>query len=148
MHPNLSPRQPTRCGAHPRRVTRRTTFQLLRTDRPHPTPVVGIFAWSDTDPFEVRLTLLPGRRGVVTWYLSRDLLAEALRGPVGQGDVRVKPDVAGFLLLTLTSPDGCAVFRVARRALREFLAGTFAVVPVGTEVYPIDPDTWLRGVAA
>ncbi|WIV60013.1 SsgA family sporulation/cell division regulator [Amycolatopsis nalaikhensis] len=103
-----------------------------------------------SDPYAVQLDI-PDHGVVVSWLLSRDLLADGLDGGAGLGDVRVSPvlfDGAG-VLVELVNPDGpgSVVLRFARADLERFLDDTDAMVPVGTEASRIDWERELRALA-
>jgi hypothetical protein len=97
----------------------------------------------------------------VEWVLARDLLAAGLRASEGIGDVRAWPSAAscdpaaagagagtgvgaaagsGILNIAMSSPFGQAQFETSARAVEEFLARTYAVVPAGQEPAYLDID--------
>jgi len=86
------------------------------------------------DPYAVQLSVRNGRAGWVRWLMARDLLALGLHGPVGEGDVRVRPDdAADEVLVELSSVNGHAVLAFWRRDLAVLVADIFEAVPAGSE---------------
>jgi len=85
----------------------------------------------------------------VEWILARELLAAALHGSEGLGDVRAWPSAAScdpdvvamgggaagsaILNIAMSSPYGQAQFEVSARAIEEFLQRTYQLVPIGYE---------------
>ena len=121
-------------------ITRRTGFELLAKHR-HPHGQLEL-SWSPNSPLEVVLHFPKTSYGPVTWVVARDVLIEGLRAPSGLGDIAVLPDVADRenLIITLSSPNGRADFKLRHRAMSEFLAKTIAVVPQGSELMPVIPE--------
>ena len=68
-----------------------------------------------------------------TWTLGRDLLAEGLHTPVGQGDVRVRPLGRDRTLVELHSHHGAAALTARTAELARFLDTAYALVPRGHE---------------
>ena len=54
-------------------------------------PLMASLSYSCADPFEVRMAFHVGTDDPVEWVLARELLAAALRGSEGIGDVRAWP---------------------------------------------------------
>jgi Streptomyces sporulation and cell division protein, SsgA len=103
----------------------------------------GELEYDTTDPFAVTAVF---RAGVspIRWVFARDLLAEGMFAPVGEGDVRVWPcldaDGRAVLILELTSPHGEALLQAASADVSEFLLRTFEIVPRGGEDMALDID--------
>ncbi|MFE1438804.1 SsgA family sporulation/cell division regulator [Streptomyces sp. NPDC058739] len=95
------------------------------------------------DPFAVHM-IFPAEatlEGVeVCWTFSRDLLAAGLTGSEGYGDVRVRPYGYERTELEFHAPEGTAVVHLHSGDVRDFLAATDALVPVGHEHLMIDLD--------
>ena len=76
--------------------------------------------------------------------LGRELLHHGLVDATGDGDVRVWPDLDAddepAVMVRLSSPDGQAVLCLDADVLQNFLARTFAVVPLGQEGHFLDVD--------
>ena len=81
----------------------------------------GEFAYDPADPYAVTMKL-EARCGSVTWTFARDLLAEGVYEPTGDGDVQVWPCLSNtgeaVVIVELCSPDGdgAAADRLARGA--------------------------------
>ncbi|WP_392675368.1 SsgA family sporulation/cell division regulator [Streptomyces sp. LN785] len=67
------------------------------------------------------------------WIIARDLLADGLEGPAGEGSVwpveEERDGHASYVLLN--PPDGTALLEVPAREIKVFLQETVAVVPKG-----------------
>jgi hypothetical protein len=94
--------------------------------------------WRRRDPLAVVMELvsrpehpaLP--RGL--WVAPRDLLRAGLDAPVGDGDVRIAPDVdRGVVRLDLNDGDRRTEVVLRAGLLRTFLDRTERVVPIGEE---------------
>ncbi|MFJ8045750.1 SsgA family sporulation/cell division regulator [Kitasatospora sp. NPDC096147] len=107
---------------------------------PHADVPVELF-YSTSDPWAVRC-YFPKEPVPVFWAFGRDLLAEGLVGPAGDGDVHISPVDGRYTLLALCGPvgDGMAVLRAPTRDLAAFLARTHRVVPPGAEGALVDWD--------
>jgi hypothetical protein len=112
--------------------------------------------YSRQDPYAVRMSLDAGREEPVTWHVSRDLLAAALHGPEGIGDVRAWPSVAPtapgadpvawgekILNIELGPLDGYSRFEASAAGIAAFLARTYELVPEGAETDYLDIDAGL-----
>ncbi|WP_338692871.1 SsgA family sporulation/cell division regulator [Streptomyces sp. Q6] len=107
-------------------------------------------SYDGTDPLAITMTFDTCRERPVRWILSRELLAEGLVDPVGEGDVRIWP--------VHDRDGGLTSFRVrlgnTRTALMEFdaepvvnwLARTYRMVPRGTELNGVDWDELVQPV--
>ncbi|WP_369251220.1 SsgA family sporulation/cell division regulator [Streptomyces sp. R41] len=108
--------------------------------------------YEPSDPYAVRAAFgVVGSDETVEWIIGRDLLADGLEGPAGEGDVRVWPaeeqDVSDFYIL-LNPPDGTALFKAPAREIKKFLQETEALVPKGVEPGRIDLDALLAHLIA
>lgn len=108
----------------------------------------GELEYVSTDPFAVVAVFRTGTTPI-RWVFARDLLAEGLFTPVGDGDVHVWPclDSRGeaVVLIELTSPHGAALLQTSSRDVSDFLHHTFELVPRGSEELRLDlDDTVLR----
>jgi hypothetical protein len=111
-------------------------------------------SWHAVDPHIVYATFQTGRGADwdVVWGLGRELLAQGLHMPTGIGDVHVCPgDPRGcgpaVTVLELGSPGGRAGGRAVFELdtdetdeLAEFLADTYAHIPLGREALFLDLD--------
>ena len=105
--------------------------------------MAGELRFEPTDPFAVTLTILaPG--SPVRWKLARELLLHGCYERVGEGDVRVEPDVdpAGraVVLIRLSPPRASAVLTIPTVVVVDFLDKVLAAVPPGTESEHLDVD--------
>jgi len=112
------------------------------------TPVEAELCYDRRDPYAVS-TLFRTGSTQVRWVFSRDLIAEGIYEPTGDGDVHVWPclDAQGraVVVIELSSPDGEALMQARSDALTAFIASTDAIVPRGTESLLIDIDAELGG---
>ncbi|MFK0022763.1 SsgA family sporulation/cell division regulator [Streptomyces sp. NPDC090798] len=107
--------------------------------------------YEPADPYVVRAVFFADTGGPVEWVLGRDLLADALTGSAGCGDVRVWPGVAPgdqAMYIVLGSSAGTALLEVPVRDVRTFLEDTEALVPRGTESGHIDWEPELANLFA
>jgi hypothetical protein len=111
-------------------------------------PLRADLNYSSQDPYVVKMSLDTGTDEPVEWILGRDLLAAALHGREGIGDVRAWPSAASesgekVLTIVLGPPGGCARFEVGAAGIGAFLAQTFELVPGGREADGLDLDAEL-----
>lgn len=107
----------------------------------HDAVPVGLWAWwgyQPRDPHAVHVLFEADEP--VEWTLGRDLLAEGLHRPAGQGDVQLWPSRTGRLWLALSSPDGHCLASMPRHRVAAFLARTYAWVPRDQEADHVDLD--------
>ena len=111
-------------------------------------PLTAGLSYSCADPYAVRMAFEVGMDEPVEWILARDLLAAALHGSEGLGDVRAwpsavscDPDVVAIgrtagpaiLNIAMSSPYGQAHFEVSAKAIEDFLQRTYRLVAIGQE---------------
>lgn len=130
-------------NAVPATVTHSLSLRLL--DATGPTlRLTAELRYDAADPYAVDAVFHTGDPDGVRWVFARDLLAEGLTGPSGEGDVTVAPlvDDRGrrLILLELRSPDGHAVLQAPADKVASFLATTYRICPAGTESARIDID--------
>jgi hypothetical protein len=122
-------------------------------------PLTAGLSYSCADPYAIRIAFDIGTDKLVEWILARDLLAAALHGSEGLGDVRAwpsaascDPDVvaigggaAGYAILNIamSSPYGQAHFEVSAKAIEDFLQRTYQLVAIGQESSYLDFDAEL-----
>jgi expansin (peptidoglycan-binding protein) len=107
----------------------------------------GELEYNAADPFAVTAVFRAGETPI-RWVFARDLLAEGIFSPVGDGDVHVWPclDIRGHavVILELTSPYGEALLQASSSDVNDFLQHTFDMVPRGTEDGQLDLDDTVR----
>ncbi len=139
----------------PRTSTVRSTIDLhLVVPGGPPLPVPAELTYEASDPWAVRVAFHTGEvtgadgegEGVIEWLFSRQLVADGLKAPAGEGDVRIWPSTSqgdAVVELSMVSPSGSALFEVDRDALVAFLRHTCLVVPPGSELDGVDLDAEL-----
>ena len=121
-------------------------------------PLTARLSYSCADPYAVRMAFEVGADEPVEWILARDLLAAALHGSEGLGDVRAWPSAAScdpdvvaiagaagnaILNIAMSSPYGQAQFEVSAKAIEDFLQRTCQLVATGQESSYLDFDAEL-----
>lgn len=117
-------------------------------------PLTAGLSYSRQDPYAVRVSLDVSLDEPVVWVFDRDLLAAALHGPEGIGDVRAWPSApapageeAGswekILNIVLGPPSECARFEASAAGIEAFLARTYELVPAGQESACLNLDAEL-----
>ena len=112
-------------------------------------PLTAGLSYSCADPYAVRMAFEVGTDKPVEWILARDLLAAALHGSEGLGDVRAWPSAAScdpdvvaigggaagnaILNIAMSSPYGQAQFEISAKAIERFLQRSYQVVATGQE---------------
>ncbi|AXB43104.1 SsgA family sporulation/cell division regulator [Amycolatopsis albispora] len=110
-------------------------------------PVLSRFSYSAAEPFGVVLSFQAGDGTWVEWSFARDLLIAGLIGPVGEGDVRIRPELARdeqFLAVEFESPGGYAVVELLRVDVETFIDAAAAIVPIGAEEAFFDVDALIE----
>ncbi|MCF3962800.1 SsgA family sporulation/cell division regulator [Streptomyces fuscigenes] len=105
--------------------------------------VPATLVYDRTDPFTVRMAFPPlaTLEGTeVVWEFSRELLAEGIGAPAGEGDVRVRPFGYGRTVVEFHAPEGTAVVHLRTADLRRFLDRSRFLVPEGHEHLYLDLD--------
>ncbi|AXI77748.1 SsgA family sporulation/cell division regulator [Peterkaempfera bronchialis] len=103
------------------------------------------------DPYAVHITFHLGSDTPVTWVFARELLAEGIFRPCGQGDVRIwpaRPGGRGVLCMGLSSPAGDALLEAPAAGVTEWLERTHRLVPPGCEGESLDLDAGLAELLA
>ncbi|MEU6611052.1 SsgA family sporulation/cell division regulator [Streptomyces shenzhenensis] len=109
--------------------------------------VLAHLTYDAGDPFAVTAVFGHDGHVLARRRLDREMLAEGLRGPVGMGDVRLRPVATGMWqelridLLGDVRPDGGrhhAVVYAWAPAVAAFLRESHEVVPPGREEVPVD----------
>ncbi|MEV7443919.1 SsgA family sporulation/cell division regulator [Streptomyces sp. NPDC091204] len=121
----------------------------VRLDAPRGSvPLLARFSYDAEDPYVVQAAFFDGPTTLARWHFDRQMLAEGLHHPVGEGDVAFSPHTAadGDELRVSLRRDGAqgqgnAVLFVEARALTGFLEQTYDVIGAGEE--SLDLDTLL-----
>ncbi|MGW2963877.1 SsgA family sporulation/cell division regulator [Streptomyces sp. NPDC001220] len=116
-------------------------------------PMRTALRYETHDPYAVRVVFhLPGQDRTVEWFFSREMLAQALSGPTGQGgDVHMWPVVDSgreVVSIALRSPEGSALLEFPAQGVKSFLRETWSVVPPGSESSRFDLDAELAQLLA
>lgn len=114
-------------------------------------PLLGRFSYDSADPYAVRAQFFAGDTVLPYWCFDRQMLAEGLHRPVGEGDVTFRPQrTAGGeeIRVGLRDPAGGqgVVLLVNARAVTGFLNETYAVTAPGCETF--DADGFLKHLLA
>ncbi len=110
----------------------------------HPLDLEGDFVFDPADPYAVHLVVGRGDGLAVTWTFARELLAEGVYDPCGNGDVVVWPCLGtqgeAVVIIELRSPNGMAMLQTPSRGVQRFLSDTYDAVPAGAESEQINLD--------
>ncbi|MFB6615034.1 SsgA family sporulation/cell division regulator [Streptomyces sp. NPDC085524] len=105
----------------------------------------GRFSYDDGDPYEVQAEFFDGLTLLACWHFDRQMLAEGLHRPVGEGDVAFRPHQeagVGELRVDLRGRNGerqgKAVIFVQASRIAAFLEQTYAVIGAGEEFLDVD----------
>ena len=113
------------------------------------TPLDAELQYDPRDPYAVTTVFMTGRSHV-RWTFGRDLLAEGLYEPSGDGDVHVWPclDNNGHavVIIELCSPDGEALVQARTGDLTAFVERMSKAVVPGTESEYLDLDAAIAAI--
>jgi hypothetical protein len=101
-----------------------------------PAPIVTRWSYVASDPFAITVAVRTRKDRWVEWLVARDLVIASLDGPVGEGDIRMRPcEVHGYdvVEIEIRSAEGRAVLEVDRDMLRHFVDASLEVVAFGDE---------------
>ena len=111
----------------------------------------GELVFDPADPYAVAMHI-ESRSGTVVWTFARDLLANGIYQPSGDGDVQIWPCLSpsgeAVIIIELRSPDGAAVLQAPSRTVHGFLARTHHVVPMGEESAHLRLDDMISALLA
>ncbi|MFH8617652.1 SsgA family sporulation/cell division regulator [Streptomyces sp. NPDC017979] len=110
---------------------------------PQVEPLNVTLRYETDDPFAVRMAFPPSAtlEGTeLSWAFARSLLSAGLTGPVGIGDVRVRPYGYDRTVVEFHAPEGVAVVHVRSGDVRRFLRRVEDVAPEGHEHRFLDLD--------
>jgi hypothetical protein len=100
------------------------------------------------EPYAVFATFQTGMADI-EWTFARDLIADGLRRPSGEGDVVVWPEFSGptpVVLVALNSPSGQALLEADSHLVEAFLDRTYDLVPHGSESMQLNVDRWIAQI--
>jgi hypothetical protein len=129
-------------GPLPTIVTTEMDLKLVLTAE-RSVSVLALLDYAAHEPFSVRATFRTAE-GDVNWVFARELIADGLRKPAGDGDIAMWPsktDGREVLCISLSSPSGQALMEAPREVIEDFLARSYTVVPSGSESSLIDMDS-------
>ena len=113
------------------------------------TPIEAELHYDPTDPYAVTTVFMTGH-SQVRWTFGRELLAEGLYEPSGDGDVHVWPcldaDGHAVVIIELCSPDGEALVQARSGELRNFVDRMTKAVQPGSESEFIDVDAAIHAI--
>ncbi|GAA1976111.1 SsgA family sporulation/cell division regulator [Kitasatospora viridis] len=129
-------------------VTAEVAVELLVPGQDERIPLRSTWAYHSYDPLAVRVDFLLPLGAPERWTFARELLAEGLDAPAGDGDVVLEPEAdLDHVLVLLRGADGAAaVLRAEEQGLRDFLDRSYARVPSGGEQCAAALDHWLGAV--
>ena len=132
-------------------VLRELTMDVL--DRPdgQSLPVPVVLRYDTADPYAVCAEFRATPTETVVWTFARELMAQGLSEPAGEGDVRICPSdshAADGVLIALCSEDGAALVRATTSEVVDFLSQSYAICPRGEEASFFDLDAALRALLA
>ncbi|MCX2968143.1 MULTISPECIES: SsgA family sporulation/cell division regulator [Streptomyces] len=127
------------------------TVRARLLSRPAAEHVAATLHYDSADPLALAVTF-PAEAALegteVTWVFGRELLAAALRGPAGEGDVRFWSHRPGRTTLELRAAQGAALVELGTEELDRFLAATYAFVPAAEETRRLDLDAAIAALLA
>lgn len=134
----------------PLALTQPVTLELIDANGAS-TPVEAELHYDPTDPYAVSTVFLTGH-SPVRWTFGRELLAEGLYEPAGDGDVHVWPcldcDGHAVVIIELCSPDGEALVQARTGDLSSFVERTTKAVPLGSETEYVDMNATISAILA
>lgn len=134
----------------PLTVTQSVTLELIDSAGAA-TPIEAELRYDPADPYAVTTVFKTGA-SQVRWTFGRELLAEGLYEPAGDGDVHVWPclDSSGHavVIIELCSPDGEALVQAKTGDLRIFVDRMAKAVAPGTESELVDVDATIAAIFA
>lgn len=114
-------------------------------------PLLGRFTYDPADPYAVRAQFFTRHAGLPSWCFDRQMLAEGLHRPVGEGDVTFRPQwtpegESVRVALRDSSGGPGAVLLLDAHGVDGFLEETYAVTAPGAESF--DADAFLEKLLA
>jgi hypothetical protein len=109
------------------------------------------FRYDPADPLAVSLAIGVECEEPVVWVFGRDLLADGVNHPTGEGDITIEPasamDRREEVRITLAT-DTFATMIAPRDRVVEFLVASFTAVPSGCEMDLVDLDAEIASMLA
>ena len=134
----------------PLTVTQSVTLELIDPTGGI-TPIEAELHYDPTDPYAVTTVFMTGSTQV-RWTFGRDLLAQGLYEPTGDGDVHVWPcldsDGHAVVIIELCSPDGEALVQARTGDLSTFVDRMTKAVALGGESAHLDIDAAIFAILA
>ena len=131
-------------------VTQAVALEMIDTSGAA-TPIDAELRYDPADPYAVTTVFMTGT-SQVRWTFGRELLAEGLYEPSGDGDVHVWPclDSSGHavVIIELCSPDGEALVQAKTGDLRTFVDRMSQTVALGRESELVDVDAAIAAIFA
>ena len=124
-------------------VRRELTMDIVGRADGQRLPVPVVLRYDTADPYAVCAEFHAGLGETVVWTFARELMAQGLGSPAGEGDVRIWPSeshVNDGVLIALLSTAGAALVKAATSEVVEFLSHSDALCPFGEESTLIDLD--------
>ena len=124
----------------PRTIT--TPLPLMVATGNGEAELTGELRYDPSDPFAVSLAIGTECGEPVIWTFARDLLADGVKEPAGEGDITIEPasDLDSRELRITLATDSLATLLAPRDRVVEFLVEAFTVLPSGAEFDTIDFD--------
>lgn len=120
-----------------------TVEQYVAMELDNGNRLASTWKYDAQDPWSVHVVFWDDTGEEVPWEFARDLLVAGLDGMAGDGDVRLRPYTRWGMRrvgLGLRSPDGMAAMSCPIGPLRQFVAATTNLVPLGAEPGMVDVD--------
>lgn len=134
----------------PLAVTQAVTLELIDATGTS-TPIEAELQYDPRDPYAVTTVFMTGRNRV-RWTFGRDLLADGVYEPSGDGDVHVWPcldsDGHAVVIIELCSPDGEALVQARAGDLTAFVDRMCRSVQPGSESEHVDVDAAIAAIFA
>jgi hypothetical protein len=132
----------------PATVTQPVTLELIDAAGTT-TPIEAELRYDANDPYAVTAVFMTGAHQV-QWTFGRELLAEGLYEPAGDGDVHVWPcldsDGHAVVIIELCSPDGEALVQARTGDLTRFVERMSTAVAMGSESALMDVDALIAAI--
>jgi hypothetical protein len=134
----------------PLTLTQPVTLELIDSTGAA-TPIEAELRYNPSDPYAVTTVFITGS-SQVRWTFGRELLADGLYEPAGDGDVHVWPclDSEGHavVIIELCSPDGEALVQARTGDLNSFVERMCRLVELGHESEHVDVDATIAAIFA